>query len=337
MISHKLRVAFCCNTRYSDDEFNIEFEPEETIEHVRNGIEDAGWEYLHIEADEDCYKNLKKHRPDIVFNRAEGIRGESRESQIPAFCEMLDVPYVGSGIMTTAIGLDKPTTKMILEYHGLKTAPFQVMENVDEKLREGLTFPLILKPSHEGSSIGINWENVVNDEVALRAKLEKMLEKYQQSILIEKYIGGREFSVGLVGNFLKREEPTVLPILEIDFSGFPDELGKVLGQKAKSIFDDSSNYRCPAEIEEGLRKQIETHAKTSFKVLNCKDWARIDYRLDNDSELYFLEINTLPGIDYDKSEDELSFYPMMWYAMGKNYSDMIREVIRAAAKRYELF
>jgi len=314
----------------------VEFEPEETIHHVKNGIEKAGWEYLQIEADESCYENLRKLRPDLVFNRAEGIRGESRESQIPAFCEMLGIPYVGSGIMANAIGLDKPTTKMILEYHGLKTAPFQVLITADEKLRRGLKYPLILKPSHEGSSIGINWDNVVNDEKELRKKLREMIETYKQPILIEKFIDGREFSVGLVGNYLEGEEPTVLPILEVDFSGFPPELGRVLGQKAKSVFDDSSNYKCPAKIDEALRKRIEAHAKASYRVLNCMDWARMDYRLDSDGELYFLEVNTLPGIDYDVVRDELSFYPMMWYALGKKYPDMVREVISAAMRRYGL-
>jgi D-alanine-D-alanine ligase len=335
-MSRRLRVAFCCNTRHADDEFNVEFEPEETIHHVKNGIEKAGWEYLQIEADESCYENLRKLRPDIVFNRSEGIRGESRESQIPAFCEMLGIPYVGSGIMANAIGLDKPTTKMILEYHGLKTAPFQVLNKVDDKLRKGLRYPLILKPSHEGSSIGINWDNVVHDEKALRKKLVEMLETYRQPVLVEKYIDGREFSVGFVGNYRDGEEPVVLPILEIDFSGFPEELGRVLGQKAKSVFDDSSNYKCPAKIDEGLRKRIEEHAKASYRALNCLDWARMDYRLDTGGELYFLEVNTLPGIDYDVERDELSFYPMMWYALGKKFPDMVREVISAALRRYGL-
>jgi D-alanine-D-alanine ligase len=139
-----------------------------------------------------------------------------------------------------------------------------------------------------------------------------------------------------VGNYLVDEEPMVLPILEVDFSGFPPELGRVLGQKAKSIFDDSSNYKCPAKIDEPTRRRIEAHAKASFKALNCLDWARMDYRLDADGELYFLEVNTLPGIDYDVVRDELSFYPMMWYAMGKKYPDMIREVISAAIRRYGL-
>ncbi len=334
-MSHKIKVAFCCNTRRVDDEFNIEFEPEETIEHVKHGIEAAGWEYTQIEADENCYENLKAIRPDIVFNRAEGIRGESRESQVPAFCEMLDIPYVGSGIMANAVGLDKPTTKMILEYHGLKTAPFQVLNTVDAPLRKNLSYPLILKPSHEGSSIGINWDNVVNDEPSLRAKLEEMLETYQQPILVEKFIDGREFSVGLVGNYNGKEELAVLPILEVDFTNFPPELGRVLGQKAKSVFDDSSNYKCPAKINDKLRDRIEAHAKASFRALDCKDWARMDYRYAN-GKLYFLEVNTLPGIDYDMVRDELSFYPMMWYALGKKFPDMVREVIEAALRRYGL-
>ena len=335
-MSRRLRVAFCCNPRREDDEFNVEFEPEETIHHVKSGIEAAGWEYLHVEADESCYESLKKHRPDLVFNRAEGVRGESRESQIPAFCEMLGIPYVGSGVMANAIGLDKPTTKMILEYHGLKTAPFQVLSKADDRLRRGLKYPLILKPSHEGSSIGINWDNVVHDEEALRRKLAEMLDAYKQPILVEKFLDGREFSVGLVGNYLDGEEPMVLPILEVDFSGFPSELGRVLGQKAKSVFDDSSNYKCPAKIDEALRRRIEAHAKASFRALNCHDWARMDYRLDTDGELYFLEVNTLPGIDYDVEGDELSFYPMMWYALGKKYPDMVRGVISAAMRRHGL-
>jgi D-alanine--D-alanine ligase len=330
-------VAFCCNSRVAEDEFNVEFEPEETIDHVRNAIERAGWEYLQIEADEDCYESLRLEKPDIVFSRAEGLRGESRESHVPAFCEMLGIPYVGSGIMVNAIGLDKPTTKMILEYHGLKTAPFQVFTAPGEPMRRGLGYPLILKPSHEGSSIGINWDNVVNDDGAFREKLEEMRLTYRQPILVERFIDGREFSVGLVGNFLGDEEPTVLPVLEVDFSGFPPELGRVLGQKAKSIFDDSSNYKCPAKIDDELRRRLEAHAKASFKALGCLDWARLDYRLDVDGELYFLEVNTLPGIDYDVVRDELSFYPMMWLAAGKTYDDMVREVVQAALRRYGIF
>jgi D-alanine-D-alanine ligase len=330
----KLRVALVCNTRRREGEFEVEYDPPDTIEKVRRGIENAGFEYLFIEADEDAYEKLRRLRPDLVFNRAEGIRGESRESHIPAFCEMLGIPYVGSGILTTAICLDKPTTKMILEYHGIKTAPFQVFRSLEEPLNPRLRFPLILKPSHEGSSMGINIDNVVYDEGAMRKKLHEMLEAYRQPILVEEFIDGREFSVGLLGNYGPGEEPRVLPILEVDFTRFPKELGNVLGQKAKTIYDSSKNYICPAEIPDELRRRLEEISKRAFRVLDCKDFARLDFRMDREGELYFLEINPLPGIDYNVEADELSFYPMMCYAAGMDYDEMIRQIIEAALRRY---
>ncbi|MDH5200794.1 MAG: D-alanine--D-alanine ligase [Candidatus Bathyarchaeota archaeon] len=303
---------------------------------MKRGIEQAGHEYLFIEADEDAYENLRRLRPDLVINRAEGIRGESRESQIPAFCEMLGIPYVGAGIMSTAICLDKPTTKKILEFHGIRTSPFQIFTGVDEPVEPHLRFPLILKPSHEGSSMGINWDNVVFDEPTLRTKLGEMLSLYRQPILVEKFIDGREFTTGILGNFGPGNEPTFLPVLEVDFSGFPEELGNVLGQKAKTIFDFSSNYVCPAKIPEGLRKRLEDLSKGAFAALDIKDWVRFDWRMDADGEIYFLEANPLPGIDYIEENDELSFYPMMCYAAGMDYSGMVKRVVEAALRRYGL-
>jgi D-alanine-D-alanine ligase len=329
-------VALICNTRHHEDEFQVEYDPPDTIEKIKKGIEYAGHKFLFIEGDEEAYENLKKLKPDIVFNRAEGIRGESRESHIPAFCEMLGIPYVGSAILTTAIGLDKPVTKVVLEFYGIQTARFQVLSTRDEPLDPRLRVPLILKPSHEGSSMGINIDNVVYSEEPLRKKLGEMLEAYKQPILVEEFIDGREFTVGLLGNFGPDEEPRVLPILEVDFSRFPKELGNVLGQKAKTVFDSSKNYVCPAKIPDDLRIRLGEISKKAYRVLNCKDFARLDFRMDKKGELYFLEINPLPGIDYNVEKDELSFYPMMAYAAGMDYNEMIKQVLEAAAKRYGL-
>ncbi len=331
-----LRVAFCCNTRRDKGEFQVEYEPEHTIELVKHGIEAAGHEYLHIEADETCYDSLRRLRPDLVFNRAEGLRGESRESQVPAFCEMLGIPYTGSGILTTAICLDKPATKKVLEWHGIKTAPFTVLMEEDDPIDRKLRYPLILKPSHEGSSMGINIDNVVHDDAQLRTKLKEMRGVYRQPILAEEFIDGREFSVGVVGNFLEDEVPRVLPIFEIDFSKFAPELGTVLGQKAKTIYDTSANYICPAKIPAKLKREIEETTLKAVKVLDCYDWGRLDYRYNSRGELYFLEINPLPGIDFDAAKDDFSFYPYMWLKGGWSFDDMVREVIEAALRRYHL-
>ncbi len=314
----------------------MEYDPPETIEKIKAGVEYAGHEFLFIEADEEAYENLRRLRPDIVFNRAEGVRGESRESHVPAFCEILGIPYVGSGVMTTAICLDKPTTKMILEFHGVKTSPFQVFKEPGEPVHPQLRFPLILKPSHEGSSMGINWDNVVRSEEELKSKLAEMLEAYRQPILVEEFIDGREFTVGVLGNNGPGEAPIVLPILEVDFSLFPKELGNVLGQKAKTVFDNSQNYVCPAKIPEDLRRRLEEVSVRAFRALDIKDWVRFDWRMDPDGELYFLEANPLPGIDYNVDKDELSFYPMMACAAGMDYSEMVKRVLEAAMRRYGL-
>lgn len=274
--------------------------------------------------------------PDLVFNRAEGVRGESRESHIPAFCEILGIPYVGAGVMSTAICLDKPATKKILEFHGIRTAPFQVFTDVDEPLEPGVELPLILKPSHEGSSVGINWDNVVFDDKALRLKLEDMLEVYKQPILGEKFIDGREFTTGLLGNYLPGEEPTFLPVLEVDFSRFPAGLGNVLGQKAKTVFDSSDHYICPAKIPESIILMLEEASRIAFRALDIKDWARFDWRMDADGVIYFLEANPLPGIDILEEEDDYSFYPMMALASGISYSEMIKRIVDTAIKRYDL-
>jgi D-alanine-D-alanine ligase len=161
-----------------------------------------------------------------------------------------------------------------------------------------------------------------------------MLNVYRQGILAEEFIDGREFSVGIVGNFIGDEKPRVLPIFEIDFSKFAPELGTVLGQKAKTIYDTSANYICPAKLTAKLKKEIEGTTLKAVKILQCSDWGRVDYRYNNRGELYFLEINPLPGIDCDASIDDFSFYPFMWLRGGWSFDDMIREVVVAGLKRY---
>ena len=249
---------------------------------------------------------------------------------------MLGIPYVGAGIMSTAICLDKPTTKKILEFHGIKTAPFMVFLDVTEAIDPKLKYPLILKPSHEGSSMGINEDNVVHNKIELRRKLSEMLKVYNQPILAEEFIDGREFSVGFYGNFNKNEKPVVLPIFEVDFSKYNPKLGKVLGQRAKTIYDTSDNYICPANVHDSLKSIIEETTIKIAKILESRDWGRVDYRYNEQGELYFLEINPLPGIDFDATKDDYSFYPYMWMKANYSFDDMIKLIISAGLKRNKI-
>ncbi len=328
-----MRIALVLNTRRSETEFEVEYDPPHTIELIKHGIENTGHEYVFVEADENFAENIKKAKPDLVFNRSEGLRGDSRESHVPAILEMLEIPYVGSNVLTTAICLNKAWTKKTLLYHGISTPKFYVCRTLQETERISNGFPYILKPNEEGSSIGITEENLVQDKTQLRKRLKQMLKEYQQPILIEQFIQGREFSTGILGH--ADMNPEVLAILEIDFSKFP-EVGGVYGQRAKTVLDSLDHYICPAQITRELKISLEQLSLNIWYALDAKDFARIDFRMSITGELFFLEINPLPGMDFDTEENDLSFYPYMAMKTGYSYDELVRKLLESACSRYDL-
>ncbi len=329
-----MKIAIVLNTRNEASEFQIEYDPPHTIELIKHAIAHAGYEYEFIEADENVIEKLNKVKPDLVFNRAEGIRGESRESHIPAILEMLGIPYVGSNVLTTAIGLNKTWAKKCLAYHKILTPRFITVTNIKEINNFDVPFPVILKPNEEGSSMGINEDNVVNDMADLNSKLKKMLDIYKQSILVEQFIQGREFSVGLLGK--SGEEPEVLSIVEIDFSKLPKEIGNVFGQRAKTMYDSLDHYVCPAKITNELKKRLKTISLNIWKLLDIRDFGRIDFRMTTKNQIYFLEINPLPGMDFDLDNNDFSFYPYMAMKSGYTYDELIYRILESACYRYGL-
>jgi D-alanine--D-alanine ligase len=328
-----MRIALVLNTRHTETEFEVEYDPPHTIELIKHGIEETGHEYVFVEADENFAENIKTAKPDLVFNRAEGLRGDSRESHVPAILEMLKIPYVGSNVLTTAICLNKAWTKKVLLYHDICTPKFYVCKNVSEaqKINEG--FPYLLKPNEEGSSIGINEDNLVYDKQQLQTKLKQMTKEYQQPILIEQFIEGREFSTGLLGR--PKQDPEVLSVLEIDFSKFPEVCG-VFGQRAKTVLDSLGHYLCPAKIPEALKKNLEQISRDIWYALSIRDFARIDFRMNKQGQLFFLEVNPLPGMDFDTQENDLSFYPYMAMNTGYTYDMLVGKILESACSRYGL-
>jgi D-alanine-D-alanine ligase len=328
-----MRIALMLNTRSEETEFQVEYDPPHTIELIKHGIEATGHEYVFIEADENFVETLKQVKPDLVFNRAEGVRGDSRESHVPAILELLGIPYVGSNVLTTAVGLNKAWTKKVLMYHGIQTPKFWVCSSLKQasKCTEG--FPYILKPIEEGSSMGINEDNVVRNHRQLTAKLTSMLGEYSQPILIEQFIQGREFSTGLLGR--PGKAPEMLAVLEIDFSKFPQVQG-VYGQRAKTILDSLDNYICPAKIPNALKTKLEEISTKIWYALNISDFVRLDFRMNEEGKILFLEANPLPGMDFDTVENDLSFYPYMAMKTGYSYDDLIRMLLESACARYNL-
>ncbi|MEG8946001.1 D-alanine--D-alanine ligase family protein [Rosettibacter firmus] len=288
-----------------------------------------------IEANEDAFEKFKKHRPDIVFNIAEGANGISREAQIPAMLDMLQIPYTGSDPLTLTTCLDKARTKEILSYYKIPTAKFLLAETLNDLENFHLKFPVIIKPVGEGSSKGIFNSSFIQNIDDLKEKLVYNFEIYKQPFLIEEFLPGREFTVALIGN---DSETEVLPIVEINFNELPEDLIPIYSYEAKWIVDTRDKplkiFSCPAEIDNALEEKIKSIALKTYKVLRCKDWSRIDIRLDENGIPNVLEVNPLPGILPDP--DDNSCFPKAARAAGLSYEEMINKVLFSAIKRYNL-
>jgi len=311
-----------------------EWDSFETIDAVRNALQKYHNVTL-VEANEFAFEKLKNNKFDIVFNIAEGMNGISREAQIPAMLDMLNIPYTGSDPLTLATCLDKSRTKEILLYNKIKTAKFITAESVDDIQNIKLKFPVIIKPVAEGSSKGIFNSSFITNKKDLNKAVAEYISQYKQPALIEEYLPGREFTVAIVGN---GSDAIVLPVVEINFSELPEDTVPIYSYEAKWIFDTRENpleiFSCPAKLEKSLEEKIKQTALRTYKVLRCKDWSRIDIRLDAEGEPNIIEINPLPGILPDPKDN--SCFPKAARAYGWDYTTMLNMVLLAAAKRYSL-
>jgi len=288
-----------------------------------------------IEGNEEVYIKLKENRPNIVFNVTEGINGGSREAQIPAILDLLNIPYTGSDPLTLTTCLDKARTKEVLSYHKIPNSKFTTSDNYKSLDIGEMNFPLIVKPVCEGSSKGIYSSSFVSNKEELINEVRRITENYNQTALIEEFLPGREFTVALMGN---GDDVKVLPIIELSYGDFPDDLAHIYSYEAKWIIDTIDNpmqaFTCPAKISKSLEQIINRTALQTFKVLNCKDWGRIDLRLDTDGIPNVIEINPLPGILPNPREN--SSFPKAAFASGLTYNEMINEVLYLSAKRHGL-
>ncbi|MEM2320581.1 MAG: ATP-grasp domain-containing protein [Candidatus Bathyarchaeia archaeon] len=335
-----LRVGLTYNLRRrveSDslpEDFYVEFDDEDTVNAISSALRRGGCKVIRIEADENAYTRLRRSRPDIVFNIAEGLRGESRESHIPAMLEMLGIPYTGSGPSTLAMCLDKALTHKVLSAYGVPSPKFQVFKRAEEKLSNELDFPLVVKPLLEGSSKGIRSNSLVKDEESLRRQVSWIIKTYHQPAIVEEFMPGREFTVGLIGN----ENPVVLPIVEICLDRLPGGASPIYSYEAKWIWDTPENtleiFRCPAPIPKQLEEEIKEIAIKTFDVLGCRDLCRIDMRLDGEGAPRVLEVNPLPGLIPDPNAH--SCLPEAARAAGFTYDELICTILWQALKRYGL-
>ncbi len=332
-----MKIVLTCNIRHDESESSIEWDTPETVQSIVQALKDLGYEAWALDCgQEDVEQQLRKNRPDFVFNIAEGLSGISREAEIPILLEKLQIPYTGSAPDTLLYCLDKDKTKQILKSQGIPV-PWGIVTTIPWKkieFAEGIPYPVMLKPLYEGSSKGISNNNLVKDNDTLFKKTQALSEKWKQPILIEQFLPGREFTVALIGN---PPNLKVLPIVEINFATLPKAANPIYSFEAKWIWDTVENpldiFTCPAKLSKTLKNEIENISKKTFEVLGCRDWTRMDLRCDAAGKVNVLEVNPLPGIIPDPAAN--SCFPKAARAIGWDYRDLIREVLKAAMTRYQ--
>ena len=318
-----------------------DFDHIETIDSIRAALETDGHQTCFIQADANLPFALKEVQPDICFNIAEGLGGDAREAQVPALLEMFGIPYTGSRVLTNGISLDKTLTKRIWRDRRLPVAPFQEFTIGDEPIRPELRFPLFVKPAREGTGMGVDMKAIVNNEKELRERAMYIINTYQQPALVETFLPGREFTVGIMGrsdaklfsrhpDWYERDGFHRFPVLELDSSRSVTPLVYSQAAKSKDVGEEGApGYFCPAEIDPELDKKLKHFALRAHQLLYALDVSRTDIRLDDEGNPRLIEINTLPGLTPDYSD-----LCLQAKAEDIRYEDLILDILYLGASRW---
>jgi D-alanine-D-alanine ligase len=307
----------------SDDDTEAEYDSPKTIHAIGDAIASYGHEVIYLEATAELPAILASSQLDLVFNIAEGFKGRSRESQVPAILELLDIQYTGSDPATLAVALDKALAKRVVRQAGIPTPEFILLRTGKERLPRHMRFPVIIKPNAEGSSKGVVGVNVVEDEAQLRELAIELINKYHQPVLVEEYLPGREFTLGLLGEY----RPKVLPPMEIVYLD-PNVKRPVYTFGHKLDYSSEIRYEAPAVVDKRLRAELERVGRSAFMALGCSDVARIDVRLDARGKVHFIECNPLPGLTPGWSD-----LCLIAEAAGMDYRTLVGAIMAPSLRR----
>ncbi|PBB14258.1 hypothetical protein CK231_11230 [Mesorhizobium loti] len=299
--------------------------PERDIDSVVTALQDGGHEVLLCEGDKGLLATLERFMPPdsqarpsgFVFNLAYGIQGESRYSHVPAMLEMAGVPYIGSSPLGHELANDKVVTKILIRDRGVPTPNFRVMRRSSDNTGD-LRFPMVVKPPREGDSLGLQ---LVHESAELERAVDLIVEQYAQEALVEEYIDGREISVPLIGN----GELEVFPLVEQDFG---DRATRLLTWEAKYVADAAASKICPAPVGSRLATVLRDISIATFRACQCRDYARVDVRIDHSGQPFVLEINANPSLT------RRSTYCVAAKTAGHSYSSLIDRILDVAYTRY---
>ena len=296
-----------------------------TIQMVVEALLRQGHEVRICEGDCNLLSNLALFMPcadgqpaGMVFNMAYGVQGECRYTHVPAMLEMAGVPYTGSSPLGHALALDKVVTKDLIRQAGVPTPNYSVMRRAGESC-EGLRFPLVVKPRHESTSFGLH---LVHDRDELGRAVETVVAQYRQYALVEEYIDGREVCVALLGN----EEMEFLPLVEQDFGERGSHLITWDDKTHKSAVEPRKI--CPAVVPVALAERLREISLATFRACHCKDFARVDIRVDAAGNPYVLEINSMASLGGGGS------YVLAALAAGYSFAALINRILDVAHQRY---
>lgn len=307
------------------EEAVAELDSEETISFLEQAIGRLGYKTERIGNGRALAARLVAgERWELVFNIAEGLSGRCRESQVPSILELYGIGYTFSDPLVCALTLDKSFAKRVVRDSGLPTAKFAVIEKAED-LHGGvsLAYPLFAKPIAEGTGKGIDHKSRVETYEQLVEVCEDLLKRFSQPVLVEEFLPGREFTVGVLGN---GEDAYVPGVMEITI---PRDTKAIYSFAVKEEWEKHVKYE-PCR-EGAIFEELVDLALRSYKALQCRDAARVDFRCDGDGVPCFMEINPLPGLHPTHSD-----LPMIATQEGMRYEELIGQIINNALKRLKL-
>jgi D-alanine-D-alanine ligase len=318
-ITYDLREDYLARG-YGEEE-TAEFDRLDTIEAIEGTLTDLGFQAERIGNIWALAPRLVAgERWDLVFNIAEGLRGFAREAQVPALLDAYDIPYTFSDPMILALTLHKGMTKRVVRDLGLATPDFAVVEDESEIERVNLPYPLFAKPVAEGTGKGIDAASKVGARQELEQVCRRLLAQFQQPVLLETYLPGREFTVGIAGTGRDTVSIGVMEVLLLDQA---ERAGYSYANKKN--YEDVVTYRL---VDDEAARQAEELAVAAWRGLGGRDGGRIDLRTDGEGTPHFLEVNPLPGLHPIHSD-----LPILARLGGMSYRELIGRIMASALKR----
>ena len=329
-----MRIALTHNLRLTDSEEEAEFDSRETIAALTGAMERLGHRVERVEVSGPASRTaarLEAFAPDLIFNTAEGRRGRFREAFYPALFDELGFPYTGSDAWVLAVTLDKSLTKLMLTEHGVISPRGQFLEEIGQLKLDGWRWPVIVKPNFEGSSKGITQESVIEERPRLRAFVEKQLARFPAGVLVEEFIPGKDLTVAFLEKAAPERSGVLTPVeYLIDESELSKRRYRIYDYDLKSVHYDAVSVRCPAQVPGHVLERAQDMARKAYRALGCRDLGRIDFRVAEDGQVYFIEINALPSL-----EPGAGIYAAAALE-GLHMDGVIGSIIQSAAKRYKI-